>query len=439
MKTANITGHIAQAAILALVLAVVLVLTAAITQPAQAQTYSVIHNFTGGQDGANPEAGLTLDKAGNLYGTAAGGGAGNGGTVFSLAHKGSGWFMNPLYSFQGGSDGDFPMARVIFGPDGNLYGTTFLGGVEGCDNGQGCGTVFNLRPQPTACKTALCPWTETVLYRFTQGDDGGDPFGEVVFDKAGNIYGTAYNGGVVGNGVVYELVPSNGGWTETVLYSFAGGSDGEGPQAPVIFDTEGNLYGTTIFGGSGNNGTVFQLTPSASGWTEKVLYRFQNGSDGHKPLGRSVFDRLGNLYGTTENGGAGNGGTVVELTPLDGNWTYNLVYSFAGSGGSDDLVMDAAGNLYGTTYSDGAYGWGSAFKLTPSNGGWTYTSLHDFTGGNDGGNPIGGLVFDANGNLYGTTYGGGKYRAGLVFEITPGAPPKPPLLGWEFLEEQLTR
>jgi uncharacterized repeat protein (TIGR03803 family) len=396
-----------------------LLLVTLTAQPAEAQTFTVIYNFTGGLDGAFPEAGLTLDKTGSLYGTAAGGGgsAGNG-TVFRLTQKGSGWILNPLYNFQGGSDGYFPIGRVIFGPDGSLYGPTWLGGVEGCDNGQGCGTVFNLKPQPTACKTAICPWTETVLYRFTQRSDGGNPMGEVVFDKAGNLYGTAYNGGG-GNGVVYELTASYPSWTETAIYSFAGGSDGEGPQAPVIFDTAGNLYGTTIFGGVGNNGTVFQLTPSASGWTEKVLYRFQNGSDGHRPLGRLVFDHPGNLYGTTEDGGAGNGGTVFELTPSDGSWTYNLVYSFAGSGGSDDLVMDAAGNLYGTTYSDGAYGWGSAFKLTASNGGWSYTSLHDFTGGSDGGNPIGGLAFDANGNLYGTTFLGGVYNDGVVFKITP--------------------
>jgi hypothetical protein len=412
-----ISRSISRAATAALAMATVFALTVVLAQSAQAQTFKVIHNFTGGLDGAVPEAGLTLDETGNLYGTAAAGGAGYG-TVFSLAHRGPGWILNPLYSFQGSSDGDFPIARVIFGPDGSLYGTTMLGGVEGCDYGQGCGTVFNLRPQPTACKAALCPWIETVLYRFTQGDDGGDPFAEVVFDKAGNIYGTAYNGGVGGNGVVYELVFSDPGWTETVLYSFAGGSDGEGPEARLIFDINGNLFSTTIFGGSGNNGTVFQMTPSGSGWTEQVLYRFQNGSDGRRPTAGLVFDALGNLYGTAA-GGAANGGTAFELTSSAGNWAYNLIYSFAGSSGPGDLFMDAAGNLYGTTYGDGAYGWGSAFNLVPSNGGWMYTSLHDFTGGTDGGNPIGGLALDSRGNIYGTASAGGANGAGVVWEITP--------------------
>jgi len=383
-------------------------------QPAQAQTFNVIHTFTGAKDGGFPSAGLTLDKGGNLYGTASGGGTGYG-TVYQLKHKGSNLVFNPLYSFAGGTDGNGPAARVMFGPNGTLYGTTVGGG-------NGYGTIFNLRPSPRACTTALCPWTETVLYRFTEGA-GGWPVGDLVFDQAGNIYGTTYLPG----GVVYELTPSGGGWTESVLYSFSG-SDGQSPESGLIFDSAGNLYGTTYAGGLSGVGTVFEMSPLGGGWTEKVLYSFQGGSDGAAPFAGLIFDPSGNLYGATSNGGQGGGGTVFKLTPSGGSWTYSLIYSFAGNkynycGPLGTLVMDGVGNLYGTTYCDGAYGLGNVFKLTPSGNSWTYTSLHDFTFGSDGGAPICNVVFDANGNLYGTTRYGGDNQdcgpCGVVWEITP--------------------
>ena len=426
----------------ALAVAITFALTFGANQSAQAQTFSVIHQFTGGQDGANPYAGLTMDAAGNLYGTAASGGNTGGGcavdggcgSVFKLAYKGSGRIFAPLYSFQGGNDGSTPYARVIIGPDGALYGTTHQGGGSGC-GGSGCGTVFRLRPPATACKTALCYWTETVLYQFTGGSDGGLPGnGDLVFDQAGNLYGTTTTGGVGSCnggtcGVVYELTPSSGSWTESVLYSFAGGSDGGSPFAGVIFDKAGYLYGTASAGGNlacnapYGCGTLFQLTPSGSGWVENVLYTFQGGSDGASPFGGLIFDPSGNLYGTTPSGGSGGGGTVFILTPSNGNWTLGVVYSFTGSGNSpgpsDNLIMDATGNLYGTTADEGAYGYGSVFKLTGSGGNWTNTSLHDFAGGSDGGNPAGSVVLDASGNLYGTTFYGGANGKGVVFEFTP--------------------
>ena len=417
----------------ALALAIVLALTLVLAQSARAQTYQVIHNFTGGKDGLIPETGLTIDKAGNLYGTTiAGGGAGGGyGTVFKLTHKNSGWVFTPLYSFAGGNDGADPQARVVFGPDGSLYGTTAEGGGGNGCGGQGCGTVFRLRPASTACKTALCPWSETVLYKFTGALDGGEPYGAVTFDKAGNIYGTTAQGGPQsGNcflgscGTVYKLTPANGSWTESVLYSFAGGNDGQWPVGSVIFDGAGNLYGSTNgggpYGGSYGYGTVFQLAPSGSGWAENILYAFHGGSDGQAPLDSPILDESGNLYGTNAGGGTGGGGTVYQLTPSNGNWTLTTLYGFTGSAGPyGGVIMDAAGNLYGTTQLDGAYGQGSAFKLTPSSGSWTYTSLHDFTGGSDGGLPGCTLTFDASGNLYGTTTEGGANQYGVVFEITP--------------------
>jgi uncharacterized repeat protein (TIGR03803 family) len=406
-----------------------------IAQPAQAQTYRVIYNFTGGQDGADPRAGLTIDRAGNLYGTAYGTaylGAGAG-TVYQLKRNGSSWTFNSLYSFTGGSDGGNPLARVILGPYGALYGTTPFGGNPSCHDPLGCGTVFKLRPSPTACKTLPCPWTETVLHTFLGSDDGSTPgFGDLLFDQTGNIYGTTSGGGAYGGGTVYELTPSGGGWTESVLYSFGGGSDGNTPWGGVILDNAGNLYGTTGAGGLSNAGTVFQLVHSMR-WTENILRSFAYGSDGgDHPFAGLIIDQSGNLYGATQEGGSGSGGTVFELSPSGGGWTFSLLYSIRGGGincgPSGSLVMDGAGNLYGTTVCDGRYGYGSVFKLTPSRPYWTYTSLHDFCAGgppcSDGTGPISNVVFDANGNLYGTAEAGGSGTAcqggcGIVWEITP--------------------
>ena len=399
-----------------------LVLTLVTTRAAQAQTYNILHTFSGGGDGGFPIAGLTMDRAGNLYGTANSGGAGYG-TVYQLKHKGSNWLFAPLYSFAGltGSDGAGPESRVIFGPNGTLYGTTVLGGF-------GSGTVYNLRPQAKACPNIICPWTETVLYRFVTGADGYLPvFGDLIFDQAGNIYGTTYQGNPYEAGTVYELTPSGGGWTESILYSFTG-SDGLFPYHGVISDGAGSLYGTTERGGAyfgGSNpgyGTVFRLTPSGSGWKESVLYSFQNGSDGEYPDAGLIFDPSGNLYGATDNGGQDGGGTVFKLSPSSGGWTFTLLYSFTGDfdcGPYGTLVMDGAGSLYGTTLCDGANHAGSVFKLTPSGNSWTYTSLHDFTGGSDGENPYCNVVFDANGNLYGTASAGGLQGYGVVWEIAP--------------------
>ena len=430
----SIFDLLVSAAIAALAVAIAGTLTIAAPRAAQAQTFNVIHNFTCGNDGGNPFAGLTMDRAGNLYGTAIDFHClPNYGTVYQLKHHGSGWTVNPLYRFTGGSDGAVPFARVIFGPDGTLYGTTNEGGPGGCTGDLGgCGTVFHLRPQPRACTTALCPWTETVLYSFEGGSDGAGPaHGDLIFDQAGNIYGTADTGGT-GNcngetcGVVYELKPSGSGWTESVLYSFSG-SDGAIPYNDVIFDNAGNLYGITYAGGVSGYGTVFELTPEGGGqWTESCLYSFSNGSDGSYPIAGLIFDQSrSNLYGATSDGGTRGGGTVFEVT-LGANcsWTVQTLYSFTGTAGDrcgprGSLVMDGAGNLYGTTFCDGAHAAGSVFELTPSGNSWTYTSLHDFTGGNDGENPISTVVFDANGNVYGTALNGGPQHVGVVWEITP--------------------
>jgi uncharacterized repeat protein (TIGR03803 family) len=382
---------------------------------AAAQTFSLLHNFTNGLDGGEPQAGLSMDRAGNFYGTASTGGNTGGacsnrnphgcGTVFKLSRRGSGWVFTTLYSFSG-SDGANPQARVVVGPDGSLYGTTTYGGNANV------GVVFNLRPPPVPCKTTSCPWKENVLYTFQGSTDGAEPtFGDLVFDGAGNIYGTTPHGGQGSNGTVYKLTHSNGGWTESVVYRFQGGHDGAIPYAGLAFDQAGNLWGATGFGGSYNDGTIYQLVPSGGGWTENVVYVFHGGNDGANPYGGLIVDQSGNLYGAT----FGTNGTpveVYELTPTNGDWEFNVLHSFnTNQGALAKLAMDAAGNLYGTVYS----GVPEVFRLTPSNGGWTLTG----SWGGEGSGPCGNVIFDGSGNLYTTTQGGGTDEIGLVFEITP--------------------
>lgn len=409
-----------RAALLVLAAFVMATLT---SQHAESQTYSVLHNFTGGQDGATPKAGVTFDQAGNMYGTASTGASfagncdilGGCGTVYELKHHNSGWLFNPLYTFQF-SDGATPQSRVVFGPGGLLYGTGTYGGnviPHVCAN-EGCGVVFSLRPPATVCKSALCPWTQAALHKF-DGYDGAAPCtGDLIFDQSGNLYGTA---AFVMDGEVFELSPSGSGWTLNILYEFPplpapGYING---ASSVIFDPEGNLYGATQIGGPYNGGAAYEITPSSPYWTFLDLHDNTGEEDGGL-----MRDSAGNFYGTTFSGGDNGGGTVYELSPSNGGWTFTTLYSFSGTGGSwAVLTMDAGGNLYGTTLLDGAHGQGNIFKLTPSDGGWTYTSLHDFTGGSDGGQPYSQVTLDANGNLYGTASIGGANNRGVVWEITP--------------------
>jgi uncharacterized repeat protein (TIGR03803 family) len=421
------------AGVAALVLTIAFLFTM-LTQPAQAQSFSVIHTFLGGVDGNEPAYGMAIDGAGNLLGSTFEGDEGTG-TIFRVRHLSSGWQLLTIYVFIGGPDspGAVPYAGVVVGPNGSLYGTTAFGGVGPCTTWggtTGCGTVFNLRPPLSVCITALCYWTETPLAQFNGSSGGAVPTGaQPIFDRAGNLYGTTFSGGggscSAGCGVVYELVPSGSGWTEQVLYSFTGaGGDGASPWAGLVFDQAGNLYGTTEFGGAYGYGTIYELSPSGSGWTEKVLYSFQNQADGGNPYAGLIFDRAGNLYGATTSGGTGNGGTVFELTPSGSSWNYQTLSAFVrrpgelAGGPTASLIMDAAGNLYGATAGDGAYGLGSVFKVTPSGGGWTTTTLYDFTGASDGELPRSNLVMDTSGDLYGTATGGAD-GYGVLFEITP--------------------
>lgn len=408
---------------LAFVVSLFCVLTTLGLQSADAQTFAVLHNFNG-LDGAFPQAGLTMAGTGNLYGTGYMGGVYGYGSVFHLRWSGSAWVFSDIYNFQGGNDGYFPISRLVLGPNNSLYSTTLGGGGGFCD-GDGCGTFFKVQPPLTTCKTTRCDWTKTILYRFTDFHHERNPTGDLLFDSSGNVYGTGRTGG--GFGMIYELMPSSGDWTVIDLHDFTYSPDGEYPQSGLIADNAGNLYGTATGGGNFGFGTAFELTPTGSGWVLTVLHAFQGASDGGYPIGGLVFDQSGNLYGTTSSAGSGGGGTVFELTPSGGGWSFNLIYGFHGSSGSGpaaNLSWDGAGNLYGTTAGDGVYQHGSVFKLMPTSGGWSETDLYSFTGGSDGSTPMSNVTLDTNGNLYGTTSSGGAnfcefQNCGVVWEITP--------------------
>jgi uncharacterized repeat protein (TIGR03803 family) len=332
-------------------------------------TETVLHNFDH-QDGSAPVASLIFDAAGNLYGTTIGGGTHGYGTVFELSPNGSGgWTETVLHSFDNfGGDGNTPIAGLIRDAAGNLYGTTEAGGTAafGCDTG--CGTVFKLSPNGSG------GWSETVLHRF-DGDDGAKPFGGVIFDGTGNLYGTTSEGGRFGSrfGAVFQLSPNgSGGWSETVLHAFAeDDAAGSNPMDGLIFDAAGSLYGTAFEGGANRAGTAFKLSPNGSGgWTATALHSFGGRDDGWNPDASLVFDTAGSLYGTTERGGVGKQqGTVYKLSPNgSGGWTETALHVFNrqnGAGPQAAVIVDSAGNVYGTTRNGGAHNAGVVFQVAP--------------------------------------------------------------------------
>jgi uncharacterized repeat protein (TIGR03803 family) len=375
------------------------------SQPAQSQTYSVIYNFTGkGSDGSSPYGGPILDHLGNLYGTTYTGGSNGSGSVYRLSPSGSSWTYHSLYSFKAGPDGVGPaFGSLALGPHGALFGTTEGGGYFG-----------------TAFAVCVCAGREVQIHSFGIGTDGAQPIGGLVMDSAGNLYGTASLGGAYGNGTVFEEVRSGDSWTESTLYSFIGSNDGTNPASGVTLDAQGNIYGTTSLGGANGAGVVYELSPSGSGWGQTVLYTFEGLNDGQNPVGGVILDEAGNLYGTTFDGGANGGGTVYEMSPSASGWTFTTLYSFTGGyGGPYNKLTLAKGEIYGATLDDGANGFGLVFKLTPANGGWSFTDLYDFAGASEGAEPYGSVAVDGNGNVFGTTNEGGSENQGLVFEITP--------------------
>ncbi len=334
-----------------------------------------------------------------------------------------------LHSFtNNGRDGYVAYGGLIFDSTGNLYGTTYEGGAYGDPINNLAGVVFELSPKVGG------GWTEKILHNFNpNGKDGYNPYSGLVFDGSGNLYGTTYEGGTYGGGIAFELTQTTGGaWTERIIHNFGvSGEDGLNPHASLILDIAGNLYGTTFYGGSNNSGTVFELMHKAGGgWTEKILHAFNNnGTDGALPYASLIFDGLGNLYGTTVEGGPSNCGIVFELSPgASGAWTEPILHNFINDGVDgcvpySSLIFDRAGSLYGTTAVGGSGLSGTAFELTPTAGGiWTEKALHNFTNnGTDGIIPNAGLIFDRDGNLYGTTQQGGTHRGGTLYELRPGA------------------
>ena len=421
----------------------------------------VLYSFQGGNDGAYPGGGVVFDQQGNLYGVTQAGGPpscapiGNYcGTVYELSppvKQGDPWTKTQLYMFKGKkyNDGESPDGLII-DTAGNLYGVTAYGGTGGCvllGVPAGCGTVYELSPP----KTRGGQWTYTILYSFKSGKDGYLPGGNLVFDGACNLYGATDFGGGKGTicdpyyqycRTVFELSPpktKGGNWTEKVLHSFAGGTDGANPNGGLILDGKGNVYGTTA-GGGGTGcqgpgcGTAFELKSAAKpggARTEKMLHVFTGGDDGAGPNGGLIFDAKGSLYGSAGGGGTQEVGVVFKLAARsNGRWVESVLHDFTFDKGGRNpwgpVTFDSSGNLYGTAHAAASDKFGGlVFALKPAgHGKWPYTVLYNFGGAPDGAYPISALVLDKGGNLYSTTEGGGTGQAcqggcGTVFKLDP--------------------
>lgn len=384
-----------------------------------ANTTQVIYSFAGGSDGEYTDTELVVDSAGNLYGTSVQGGTFGGGTVFKLAPSGSGWTHTVLYNFTGGADGGEPYKGVTLDAHGNLYGTAVTGGGGSCEGG--CGVVYKLTNSGGT-------WTQSVIHTFTGGNDGSGPGSPVAFDKRGNLYGTTPTGGAKGFGVVYEMASnSSGNWRFKVIHTFTGGLDGLGGSASrLLLDTAGNIYGVNTVGGANGFGNVFELVHTGGNSQLTVLYSFKDQPDGASPYGGVIFDKDGNLYGTTYYAGANDVGTVYKLTHNGGSWTESVIYNFKGGSDGDSpistLATDANGNLYGTTSDGGATGCGcgTLFKLAPGSGdAWTESVVYRFPGAPKAAFAYNGVVFDSKGNFYGATVHGGSGNDGAIYKFTP--------------------
>jgi uncharacterized repeat protein (TIGR03803 family) len=327
-------------------------------------THTVLYSFTGSTDGAEPYKGVTLDAHGNIYGTTVSGGGGSCeggcGVVFKLTNSGGTWTQTVIHQFTGGSDGSGPGSGLTFDQQSNIYGMTPTGGAYGL------GTVYQLQPQANGT------WTLNVLHAFTGGDDGSSASaGRLILDHSGNLYGVTTVGGAHGDGVVFEITHTNGVWTLATLYAFKDQPDGALPYGGVIFDQAGNLYGTTYYAGVHDVGTVYKLTRTRGTWVETVLYNFKGGNDGSSPISTLVSDKAGNLYGTTSAGGTQcDCGVIFKLAPnSNGTWTETVPYRFPGAPGAgfayNGLVSDSAGNLYGATTHGGDTNDGTIYKFTP--------------------------------------------------------------------------
>ena len=397
-----------------LTFALILLILAVLVSAASAKPkFKILQRISGGLF-----SGLTVDAKGHLYGATSAGGDHGGGSVFELTRNAKGqWNLTTLHSFNG-PDGASPNGGLIFDPAGNLYGTTHGGGAFAR------GTAFELTPGSAG-------WAFTDVYDFCPEypyncDDGETPNAGLVMDSAGILYGSAGGGRCHGFGVAFEFLPGSGGWQEKILFNWGCRDyDATASNAPLTLDQAGNLYGTSFYGGLNHEGTVFELKRGASNWKERLLRSF-DGSDGLGPYAGVIFDLFGNLYGTTNQGGSSRCGettcgTVFKLTPThNGHWKETVLYDFPnptdGNFPGGGVVFDKEGNLYGATVAGGiggcSGGCGVIYKLSPVvKGRWKCTVLHKFNG-NDGGQPMGALILDQKGDLYGTAYN-------VVYEITP--------------------
>jgi len=425
------------------VLGVVSLLLAFFTVNATAKE-NILYNFTGSADGGSPQAGLVHDRFGNLYGTTSRGGAGRCfglgcGTVFQLKQNGDGsWTKNTIHTFSGDDEGGVPVGTLAIDSKGNLFGVTEQGGMGPCDSvlGGGCGVVYALSPKNDGS------WAFHLIYTFSHPgsvDDGAYPDAGVIVDKQDNLYGTTEFGGsfVCDCGIVYKLSPNAGQWKETVLYSFVGisqgGSDVSFPTGPVTLDANGNIFGTGSGGGDVlcdlGCGGVFLLAPNGDGpYDEQVLHIFEGGSDGSEPETGLTLDPTGNIFGTTAFGGGGTGcangdngcGTIFKMTPSNGDYQFQIIFSFAGPNGYapfGELLRDAKGNLYGTTEGGGTANAGVGFRLSQAGGQWKETALYSFGIGSDGATPTGPVMGSTKSGFFGTTAGGGASDWGTVFQL----------------------
>ncbi len=395
------------------------VLTISLCASAANPKFQVLHAFAGGaSDGARPASKLAIDQYGDLFGTTPVGGSltdcfSEGcGTAFMLSGRNGRWKEIVLFDFPPSSSGSFsdPSEPAVFDSKGNIYGTQTSGG-----NSQGA--VYQLTPSGGV-------WTENILHDFST-DDGSSPNG-LVRDAAGNLYGSTSNGGTNSDGTIFELTANaDGTWSYNVIYEFGstGLYDADGPYGPLTIDASGSLYGTSQSGGTYGYGTVFKLSASNGVWTEAVLFNFtlDYGSTPY-PVG-VVMDASGNLYGTTTHGGPYGVGTIYKLTPTLGFWNRTILHTFTGSTDGANpyggLAIDKSGTLYGTSYWGGTFGYGNVYELSSTNGKWSQTILHAFSNNTDGANPFAGVTLDEAGHVYGVANTGGAYSMGVAFEITP--------------------
>jgi uncharacterized repeat protein (TIGR03803 family) len=387
-----------------------------ISASAQIGTFKILHTFTGGSDGRYPNTSLAFDRAGNLYGMTSQGGSssgcsGNGcGNAFELSQRNGHWRLMVLSEFS--SFGGFvnPIGSVAVDTKGNVYWTDLQGGDPSCN----CGAVYQLTKNGGV-------WTQNLLHAFLGGSDGQNPISGLIWDKAGNLYGSTEGG----PGTIFALTPNtDGSWTYNVIHEFGSAGDGGDPYGALTIDASGNLYGTTTGGGIYGYGMVFKLSASNGVWTEANLYNFTLDFGLYpQPEGVAV-DSAGNLYGATIFGGEFGVGTIYQLTPTNvGYWNRTLLHTFTGDndGGfpSGSLTTNKAGAVYGTTGLGGPHGFGTVFKLVPGKSGqWNEKVLHGFAG-TDGSQPAFGVIMDQSGNLYGATNTGGAHGVGVAFEITP--------------------